>query len=204
MPDAYRILGYALVSLFLALLWLRDVRRQRRERLVNKRGFMLPLGAALLFVGLALQLDALIGVAAALALIGHYAPDLRAHPRERQGQEVRAFARWQPAQEPARPDIELHLEATGAKLKNVAGEVLLVRGWSPADQNAWLPVRADDGSGAPIEVLGAGEWARLLPWPIPNKGVRVWYAREGEAERQWLFRADWGEVNFGRSGRELN
>ncbi len=204
MPDAYRIVGYALISALLGLLWWGEVRRERRGGLVNRRGFLLPLGAALLFVALSFQLDALIGLAVALALIGYYAPDLRARPRRRPEPEVHTFARWQPSLEPAHPDIELHLEATGAKLRNVGGETLLVRGWSPADQNAWLSVRADDGSGAPIQVLPCGEWARLLPWPVPNRGVRVWYTREGEADQQWLFRADWAELNFNRTNRELN
>lgn len=197
-------LAYTMLCAAMLAFWLHKTLRLRRQGLFARRGVLVPLGALLLWGGLLGDVPALIGPGIALILIGESWPDVRARRPRKSVPTVQPFARWQAALEPARPDIELHLEETGARVHNVGGTTLFLHGWSPADQNGWLALRADDGSGTPLARLGQGEWARLSPWPMPNRGVRVWYTRQGEAEQQWLFRADWQDVNFGRAGRELN
>ncbi|AFZ65962.1 hypothetical protein [Deinococcus peraridilitoris] len=191
------------VAVVMLVWWAVRTVRLRRSSLVNRRGFLVPLGIALLWSGLLADNVALIGSGFALALIGEYWPDLKVRRTRKTTEIVHAFPRWQRAQEPQRPDIELHLEETGARVKNIGPGTLFLHGWSPADQNGWLMLRADDGSGTPIKALPSGQWARLSPWTIPNRGVRVWYTRSEEAQ-PYLFRADWQDVTMGSKARVLN
>lgn len=190
-------LALDLVCLAALLLWAARTLRMRRAGMRERRGLLVPLGILLLWGGLTGEQPALAGLGIGLALVGEFWPD-----RVRLRAPTPPFPRWRDAQEPDRPDVELHLEHTGARLHNVGETALRVHGWSPAHTNGWLPLRADDSSGQPITVLGKGEWARLSPWPLPNTGVRVWYAREDEPEREWIFRADW--TGLERRARELN
>lgn len=199
-----RLALYTAAAALMLLAWLWHTWRLHRQNLVNRRGALVPLGIALLWVGLWVDNVSLLGLGIGLAFIGELWPDVRLRRARNKPPVVRTFPRWQAAQEPPRPDIELHLEETGARVQNIGAGALYLHGWSPADQNGWLSLRADDGSGTPISALHKGEWARLSPWTIPNRGVRVWYTRADDPRQQWIFRADWQDVKFGRSGRELN
>lgn len=175
-----------------------------RQRVYERRGWLVPLGVLLMLLGWPNEEYGLAGVGAALVLIGEFFPDptvRRARTRPRLN-VLPSFPRWQRALEPDRPDLELHLEDSGARVVNVGRGVLLVHGWSPTTENGWLKLRADDGTRRDVTVLRVGESARLEPWPASNHGVRVWYAREDVPQQSWLFRADWRAR--AAEARELN
>lgn len=198
-------LVFAFVCVAILAYWAgRTVRLWRQDR-YESRGLAVPLGVALLYLAWPDEQYGLVGVGAALILIGEFFPDVRPRRRRRRrnvGPSLPDFDRWRSALTPDRPDLELHLEETGARVRNVGTSTLLLHGWSPSDTNGWLPARADDGSGRAARELRVGEWARLSPWPMPNRGVRLWYARESLPGQNWVFRADWTERP--RSTRDLN
>ena len=198
------LIAYTLVCVAMLIAWGIKARRLRRQNLIARRGSLVPIGVLLLWTALNTDVAPLIGVGVALILIGEFLPDITVRAARHKSPRLGTFPRWSDAHEPGKPDFELHLEEAGARVQNVGGSTLFLHGWSPADQNGWLFLRAADGSGHPITVLKSGEWARLSPWPIPNRGVRVWYARTDLPDQQWLFRADWNDLSFGHTGRELN
>lgn len=197
-------LAYVLLCLAALVYWGARTVRLRRAGLYEARGWLVPVGVALLYVGLLSEETAvLIGVGGALALIGEFFPQVRRRRSRRVAQPplLPKFERWNAAREPSAPDIELYLEESGARVRNVGSVTLHLRGWSPSGHNGWLKLYAEDDQ-TPMEALPPSAFARLAPWPTPNRGVRVWYAREDVPSEDLVFKADWEES--ARSARELN
>ncbi|PYE54396.1 hypothetical protein [Deinococcus yavapaiensis] len=198
------ILAYVLLCLAALVYWGARMVRLRRAGLYEARGWLVPVGVALLFVGLLREETAvLIGVGGALALIGEFFPQVRRRRGKKAAQPplLPKFERWSTAREPHTPDIELYLEETGARVRNVGAVTLHLRGWSPSGYNGWLKLYSEE-DGAPVEALAPSAFARLSPWPMPNRGVRVWYVREDAPSEDFVFKADWEES--ARRLRELN
>lgn len=184
--------------------WAGRTVRLWRQRVVERRGWLVPLGVALMALGWPTEEYGLAGAGAGLVLIGELYADPRVR-RVRRAPSVNvlpSFTRWQPALQPERPDLELHVEEAGARVVNVGRGALFVHGWSPAAENGWLKLRTDDGARRIVTVLRVGEWARLEPWPASNVGVRVWYAREDVPGQNWVFEAEWSARP--RDARNLN
>ncbi|SMB91342.1 hypothetical protein [Deinococcus hopiensis] len=96
--------------------------------------------------------------------------------------------RFAPVQLPEWPDLSVTVTERGAQLQNVSGQALWLAGWSPADLNAWLPVRTENGRR--LNTLDRGQSA-FLPLGEQHSGVRVWYVPARTPEQARLFRADW-------------
>lgn len=199
------ILAYFLLCSAALVYWGARTIRLGRAGLFDRRGWLIPVGVVVLFVGLLSEETAiLIGVGGALALIGEFFPQLRRRraPATLAPPLLPKFERFRPALEPSKPDIELYLDAEGARVRNVGSVPLRLEGWSPGGANGWLKVRADDEAGAPLDALAPQSFARLAPWPGAPAGVRVWYTRADAPEVRRVFRAYWSAPPPGE--RELN
>ncbi|MFC6591296.1 hypothetical protein ACFP81_04200 [Deinococcus lacus] len=98
-------------------------------------------------------------------------------------------ARWQPAYRPDWPELSVSVVPGGALLENQAREPLYLAGWSPAELNAWYPLRSR-------KLLPGGQIHLPLSSPAQaahSRGVQVWYAATppGPGTRYRTLRAEW-------------
>jgi hypothetical protein len=186
--------GFVLIAAYYPLLRLRPP-PSRQATALSVLAVLFSLGLSMLAVGTNTASGLLL--AAPLTVLSLAAVLSAALYPRRSLRKVASFSnifthRWQPTVTPGLPDLELSLDVGTARLLNVSGRSLLLAGWSPASDNAWLRVR--DAAGHPLARLAAGETAYLGPWsPMnggPREGVRLWYVRDGE-DTTYLFRADW-------------
>lgn len=199
MTEQGATIAYGVLCVLIVMLWSLGVRaRTRRGEIggIRRAALLVPAGVLALLFGLLYDLPGLIGLACACILIGEYWRGAYRPPRPRRTAQLLAPAhpRWTEFEVPSQPELELLLEDGGALIRNIGGQTLILRGWSPTNTNAWLATRAQHND-SPLAELPAGHAARLAPWPLDNSGVRVWYAHPDEPARTRLFRADWVPVN---------
>lgn len=90
--------------------------------------------------------------------------------------------RWQPRQQPDPPELSVTLGPGWLLLHNESGQALHLRGWTPANRNAFLALD---------RALPSRAEYRLRRDPAQS-GVRVWYTPAGSREVRVLH-ADWQE-----------